>query len=460
MIVNQLYTKCLSEAAYYIESNNEAAIIDPLRDIESYIEMAQNNGATIKYIFETHFHADFVSGHLELAKRTGAKIIYGPNANPSFDFHCAYDGEVFKLGNITIEALHTPGHTLESTCFLLKDENNSDYCVFSGDTLFVGDVGRPDLAVKSDLISKEDLAEMLFDSLYNKIAVLDDHVIVYPGHGAGSACGKNIGSETFSTIGEQKATNYALQNLSKDQFVKEVTDGLLQPPKYFFTDVMMNKNGVDSLNDVVLKNLNRLTIDQLIEAQSDGAVVLDTRNPSDFAKGFLKGSINIGLNGQFAPWVGAVIDTEAKLVLVCDSDMEKETLVRLARVGFENVIGFVYASDFSNTILSKIKNASPSESATIINASNHLVLDVRKPSEVDNGYVLNSTHIRLQELDHRHAELDKTRPIIVYCAGGYRSMISCSILLSKGFENLVNVSGGYSKLKHEDITLSNNACKL
>ena len=420
--------------------------------------MANKSNSKIKYIFETHFHADFVSGHVELAKRTGATIIYGPQAQPNFDFYSAKDQELIRLGDLTIKVLHTPGHTLESSCYLLKDDNQQDYCVFTGDTLFVGDVGRPDLAVKSEELTKEDLASMLYDSIQTKIIGLDDNVIVYPGHGAGSACGKNIGSETFSTIGEQKAQNYALQSITRDQFVKEVTSGLLAPPKYFYTDVMMNKNGYESLQDVVSRNNKCLTTEQVLLAQSKGALVLDVRNANVFSKGFLKGAINIGLDGQFGPWVGSLILSDTPLVVICEADKNDETIVRLARVGYENVLGYMPASDLPSK-LETISTISTKESAEINEKGNHLVLDVRKPGEVDNGYVLGSKHIRLQELESRLEELDKESKIIVYCAGGYRSMISCSILKKNGFNNLINIKEGYTQLKYENITLSENACK-
>ena len=458
MKIEQLYTKCLSESAYYVESKNEVAIIDPLRDVDVYIEMAEKSGSSIKYIFETHFHADFVSGHLELAKRTGAKIIYGPNADPNFEFYSAKDNECFSLGNIFIKAIHTPGHTLESTCFLLKNENGSNHCIFTGDTLFVGDVGRPDLAVKSDILSKEDLAGMLFDSLHEKISVLEDHVLVYPAHGAGSACGKNIGSETFTTIGEQKAKNYALQPMPKEDFIAEVTNGLLAPPKYFFTDVMMNKNGGVFLQEILDHGTVRLDVNHLLELNDE--IILDTRSPNDFSKGFFKGSINIGLNGQFAPWVGSLIDTNKKLILICNQGTEKEAITRLARVGFDNIKGYININDIEQSRLITIENLEPEDAANLINTNSLNLLDVRKPGELEKGFVLNSKHIRLQELESRLHELDKDTSILVYCAGGYRSMISCSILAKNGFKKLINISGGFSKLKHEKIPLSKNTCFL
>lgn len=452
MKLEQLYTKCLSEAAYYIESEGEIAIIDPLRDIDVYIDMARKAGGTIKYIFETHFHADFVSGHLDLARRTGAKIIYGPNADAKFDFHKAEDGEVFPLGKVSLTLLHTPGHTMESSCYLLKDENGKNHSVFTGDTLFVGDVGRPDLAVKSGEITKEDLAGNLYDSLHTKLLPLEDEVLVFPAHGAGSACGKNIGTETSSTIGEQKQTNYALQNISREQFIEEVTDGLLAPPSYFFTDVMMNKNGYEDIDDVIERNLNPMSYSEVIEAQSKGVCLLDTRHPSDFAKGFIKGSINIGLKGQYAPWVGALIDPESTLILITDKDSEKESVTRLARVGYEKVHGFLDGGvDAVEDTLCKIENKSAADVTQLIDEDKSTILDVRKPGELQNGFVSGSTHIRLQELPQKMSSLNKEEPLVVYCAGGYRSMIACSLLAANGFNSLINTDGGYAKLLKEKL---------
>ena len=455
MRIEQLYTKCLSEAAYYIESKGEVAIIDPLRDIEVYIQMANDNNAKIKYIFETHFHADFVSGHVDLAKKTGATIVYGPNADAKFDFHNAQDGEVFNIGDITMELLHTPGHTMESSCFLLTDQTGKKHSVFTGDTLFVGDVGRPDLAVKSGDITQEDLASLLYDSLRTKLMTLSDDVIVYPAHGAGSSCGKNISSETYSTIGEQKQTNYALQDISKEQFVKEVTDGLLAPPAYFFTDVKMNKNGYTDLDTVISNNLNPLSCSDFVSSITDGVVILDCRSPQDFSNGFIKGSINIGLKGQYAPWVGAILSPESSLLLVMDKGFEREAITRLARVGYENVIGFLDGGINSyKGKLETIKNNSPEQASINIGQGHEHILDVRKPGERSNGYVKFSTHIRLQELPNRLSELNKEDNIMVYCAGGYRSMIACSLLAANGFENTINVEGGYSKLSKQNVPLT------
>jgi glyoxylase-like metal-dependent hydrolase (beta-lactamase superfamily II)/rhodanese-related sulfurtransferase len=455
MHVEQLYTKCLSEAAYYIESNGEVAIVDPLRDIDAYIKMAKDNNATIKYIFETHFHADFVSGHLDLARKTGATIVYGPYADASFDFHKAFDGEIFKIGDISLELLHTPGHTMESSCFLLFDEQGKKHSVFTGDTLFVGDVGRPDLAVKSGDITQEDLAALLYDSLRVKLMTLPDDVIVFPAHGAGSSCGKNIGSETSSTIGEQKQSNYVLQNISKEQFINEVTDGLLAPPSYFFTDVKMNKNGYDDLDSVIANNYNPLNHTDFTVSFTDDVIILDSRSPQDFSKGFIKGSINIGLKGQYAPWVGAILKPESHLLLITDEGFEREALTRLARVGYENVIGFLSGGiDSYEGELETIKNNSPEEASLKIRQGHKHILDVRKPGERSSGYISQSGHIRLQELPNRISELNKEDNIMVYCARGYRSMIACSLLAANGFNNTINVEGGYSSLSKEDVPLT------
>ena len=455
MHVEQLYTKCLSEAAYYIESNGEVAIVDPLRDIDAYIKMTKDNNATIKYIFETHFHADFVSGHLDLARKTGATIVYGPYADASFDFHKAFDGEIFKIGDISLELLHTPGHTMESSCFLLFDEQGKKHSVFTGDTLFVGDVGRPDLAVKSGDITQEDLAALLYDSLRVKLMTLPDDVIVFPAHGAGSSCGKNIGSETSSTIGEQKQSNYVLQNISKEQFINEVTDGLLAPPSYFFTDVKMNKNGYDDLDSVIANNYNPLNHTDFTASFTDDVIILDSRSPQDFSKGFIKGSINIGLKGQYAPWVGAILKPESHLLLITDEGFEREALTRLARVGYENVIGFLSGGiDSYEGELETIKNNSPEEASLKIRQGHKHILDVRKPGERSSGYISQSGHIRLQELPNRISELNKEDNIMVYCARGYRSMIACSLLAANGFNNTINVEGGYSSLSKEDVPLT------
>ena len=454
MFVEQIYTKCLAEAAYYIESNGEAAIIDPLREVEPYIQMAKERNAKIKYVFETHFHADFVSGHIDLAKKTGSTIIFGPNAEPNYDIYNGNDGEVFTIGDVSLTLIHTPGHTMESSCYLLKDAEGNQHSVFTGDTLFIGDVGRPDLAVKSGEITQYDLAGLMYDSLRKKLMKLQDHVIVYPAHGAGSSCGKNLGSETTSTIGEQKATNYALQPMSKEDFIKDVTDGLLAPPPYFFKDVMMNKNGYKSIDDVVESNYKPLSSSDFAKEIVAGAFILDTRNTADFAVKHIKSAVNIGLNGQYAPWVGVIIPTDARIVLVTDQGKEKEAIIRLARVGYDNVAGFLDGG--INTWqgdVSIINDISTEEGVEIINNQAKIILDVRKPGEVEIAHVSGSQHIRLQELTSRFVELDKDLPIAIYCAGGYRSMIAASFLQKEGFSNITNIQGGFSKLKLFDIKI-------
>ena len=454
MFVEQIYTKCLSEAAYYIESNGEAAIIDPLREVEPYIQIAKQRNAKIKYVFETHFHADFVSGHIDLAKKTGATIVFGPNAEPNYDIYNGNDGEVFTIGDVSLTLLHTPGHTMESSCYLLKDAEGNQHSVFTGDTLFIGDVGRPDLAVKSGELTQHDLAGLMYDSLRKKLMKLQDNVTVYPAHGAGSSCGKNLSSETISTIGEQKATNYALQPMSKEDFIKDVTDGLLAPPPYFFKDVMMNKNGYKSIDDVVESNHQPLSSSDFTKEIVAGAFILDTRKTEDFAVKHVKSAVNIGLNGQFAPWAGVIIPTDARIVLVTDQGKEKEAIIRLARVGYDNVAGFLNGG--INTWqgdVSKINDISTEEGVEIINNRAKVILDVRKPGEVEIAHVSGSQHIRLQELTSRFVELDKDLPIAIYCAGGYRSMIAASFLQKEGFSNITNIQGGFSKLKLFDIKI-------
>tara|TARA_Y100001978_G_C23690993_1_gene434760 strand:- start:811 stop:2202 length:1392 start_codon:yes stop_codon:yes gene_type:complete len=454
MFVEQIYTKCLAEAAYYIESNGEVAIIDPIREVEPYIQMAKERAAKIKYVFETHFHADFVSGHIDLAKQTGATIVFGPNAEAGYDIYNGTDGEVFNIGDVSLTLLHTPGHTMESSCYLLKDSEGNQHGVFTGDTLFIGDVGRPDLAVKSGEITQDDLAGFMYDSLRNKLMKLPDHVIVYPAHGAGSSCGKNLGSETTSTIGEQKATNYALQPMSKEDFIQEVTDGLLAPPPYFFKDAMMNKNGYESIVVVVETNHKALSYQEFAKEIAAGAFILDTRKPGDFAVRHVKSAVNIGLNGQYAPWVGAIIPTDAKIVLVADQGKEKEAIVRLARVGYDYVAGFLdgginaWVGEYST-----IHDVSTEEGVELIKNQSKLILDVRKPVEVEAAHVCGSQHIRLQELPSRFSELEKDASIAIYCAGGYRSMIAASFLQKEGFSKITNIQGGFGKLKQFDIQI-------
>lgn len=455
MYVQQLYTNCLAQGAYYIESNGEAAIVDPIRETEGYIELAKSRGAKIKYVFETHFHADFVSGHIDLAQQTGATIVFGPKAETGYETYKAKDGEEFKIGEITIRAIHTPGHTPESTCYLLLDKSYQEYCIFTGDTLFVGDVGRPDLL--DGKMSKEELAGMMYDSLNTKIKTLPDEVIVYPAHGPGSSCGKNLGKETFSTIGEQKASNYALQKMTKDEFIKELTTGLTAPPQYFFSDARINKTGYSSLSSVLTKSRKALSPAEVENAINNGSLVLDTRTPDDFEKGFIPGSINIGLNGMFAIWVGTVVDITKNLVLVCDIGKEEESLLRLARVGYENIAGYIGGGFESwrnaGKKVNSIKSIEPADLVGKVSAGAN-VLDVRKISEVEGGHITNATVIPLSELSENTSEIKTNEPVYVHCAGGYRSMIAASILKAKGFNNVVNVHQGWSKIKDTSVPIS------
>lgn len=455
MFVKQLYTGCISEAAYYIESDGIAAIVDPMRDIEDYLALARERGAVIKYIFETHFHADFVSGHLDLAAVTGATIVYGPQTITRLPVHLAKDGDVFDIGKLKMEVLHTPGHTLESTCFLLKDENGKDHAIFTGDTLFVGDVGRPDLAQKGADLTVEDLADMLYESLNKKIIPLADDVIVYPAHGAGSSCGKNIGPETYSTIGEQKATNYALQPQTKEEFIKAVTDGLTAPPQYFPINAMINKEGYESLDAVLEKGLKALSIaDFKTKAQDDDTIILDTRNSKIFTEGFVPGSISIGLDGRFAEWAGSILPFDKNILLVTEAGKEKESLVRLARVGFDKMEGYLdggfEAWQSSGEEIDMVVDIEADELAMDIPFDENLVIiDVRKDTEFANGHIKDALNIPLTELTDpgSMADLDDKHNIYVHCAGGYRSVIAVSLLKKQGFHNLRNVLGGWSKIK-------------
>ena len=455
MFIEQLYTSCLSEAAYYIESNGEAAVIDPLRDIEEYLHLALERKAKIKYIFETHFHADFVSGHLDLAAATGATIIYGPSTETHLPVKVATDGELFKIGNITIEVLHTPGHTLESSCFLLKNEQGKDYAVFTGDTLFVGDVGRPDLAQKANMVSMDDLAGMLFDSLQNKIIPLADDVIVYPGHGAGSSCGKNLGSETASTIGEQKQGNYALQQPDKTAFIKAVTEGLTTPPSYFPINVKINKEGYENINAVIEKGMKALSVAEFKEKSiNDTVIILDTRISKVFTEGFVPGSISIGLDGRFAEWAGVILPFDKRFLLVTEKGKEKESIIRLARVGFEKFDGYLDGSYEAwlnaGEKIDMIIDVEADELAMDIPFDpNMVIVDVRKENEFDEAHVKDAINIPLVELidPASMANLDDHHNIYVHCAGGYRSVIALSLLKRQGFHNLRNVIGGYAMIK-------------
>ncbi|SFN19557.1 Glyoxylase, beta-lactamase superfamily II [Algoriella xinjiangensis] len=455
MKIEQIYTGCLAQGAYYIESNGEVAIIDPLRETKSYIEQATKDNAKIKYIFETHFHADFVSGHVDLAEKTGATIIYGPTAQPDFNAHIATDGEVFALGNITITALHTPGHTMESTTYLLKDENGKDVAIFTGDTLFIGDVGRPDLAQKLDSnLTQEMLAGYLFDSLRTKIMPLADDITVYPAHGAGSACGKNMSKETFDSLGHQKEVNYALNPaLTKEEFITELTSGLMPPPFYFPENVMINKMGAESLDDVKKRAKKALTPDEFVQvADETGALILDVRDPQTFAAGFIPNSINIGIKGQFAPWVGTLItDIKQPILIVAEDGGEDEAITRLARVGYDNTIGFLKGG-FQTWLdtekdFDEIVSVSPEEFAELIDETELKVLDVRKPGEFSTSHVEGAITAPLDFINESMKLIDPEETYLVHCAGGYRSMIFTSILRARGFENLIDVAGGFGKIK-------------
>jgi hydroxyacylglutathione hydrolase len=454
MFVQQLYTGCISESAYYIESSGVAAIIDPLRDIDAYLQLAKQRNATIKYIFETHFHADFVSGHLDLAAATGASIVYGPNTVTKFEVTVAKDNQVFEIGDVTLQVLHTPGHTLESSCYLLKDTAGKDHAIFTGDTLFVGDVGRPDLAQKDNEITIEDLAGMLYDSLHEKIMPLADDVIVYPAHGAGSSCGKNLGSETFSTIGTQKQTNYALQPQSKEDFIIAVTDGLTAPPQYFPINAKINKEGYESLDTVLANGLKALTVASFKEQITTfEPVILDTRNATLFTQCFIPGAISIGLEGRFAEFAGTILPFDKAILLVCEPGTEKESIVRLARVGFENMIGHL-AGGFdawtkAGEPIDLIIDVEADELAMDIPFDpNMVIVDVRKTSEFDKGHIKEALTIPLDELTDpaSMANFDDNQNIYIHCAGGYRSVIASSLIKRQGIHNIRNVVGGFKAI--------------
>lgn len=455
MKIEQIYTGCLAQGAYYLESDGEAAVIDPLREVNPYIEKAGRNHAKIKYVFETHFHADFVSGHIDLSKKTGAPIIYGPTAKPGFDAIIAEDGQEFKLGKAIIKVLHTPGHTMESTCYLLKDETGKEVGLFSGDTLFIGDVGRPDLAqeVAADL-TQEKLASYLYDSLRNKIMPLSDDIIVYPAHGAGSACGKNMSKETTDTLGHQKVTNYALdKSLTKDEFIKQVLTGLMPPPKYFPLNVLMNIKGYDSIDEVLERGLHAMSPEAFETAANEtGAIVLDTRDAQTFAKGFVPNSINIGVDGQFAPWVGALIpDIKQEILLVCEPGREEEVITRLSRVGYDHTIGFLQggfdAWKKTGKEVDQIESITVHQLADIMKKQKVNVLDVRKESEYKSEHVVDAENVPLDYINESMASIDKNKPYYVHCAGGYRSMIFTSILRARGYNNLIDVKGGFKAMK-------------
>jgi hydroxyacylglutathione hydrolase len=458
MKIEQIYTGCLAEAAYYIESNGEAAIIDPLREVQPYLKKAKDAGATIKYIFETHFHADFVSGHVDLAKQSGASIIYGPTAQTTFESHIAVDHERFTVGELTIVTLHTPGHTPESTSYLLLDKNDKPYCIFTGDTLFIGDVGRPDLVQKGEL-TMEDMAGTLYDSLHSKILTLPDDILIYPAHGAGSACGKNMSKETFDTLGHQKEVNYALKSPTRESFIAEVTAGILPPPQYFAKNAAINKNGYTSFTEVKEKGLIPMGPADFEAAVNDaGALILDTRDPQEFAKGFIPSSINIGLGGQFAPWVGALItDLQQPLLLIVDPDKAEEAITRLARVGYDSTIGYLQGGIAAWVSAGKetdtISSISVADFETLYQQDPLLkTLDVRKPGEYESGHLDFSLPRPLDYINDWTNEVKPGETYYIHCAGGYRSMIAASILKARGANQVIDIAGGYAAIKSSGLS--------
>ena len=451
MYVEQLYTGCLAEAAYYIESNGEAAIIDPLRETEPYLELATKRGAKIKYIFETHFHADFVSGHVDLAQKTKAPIVYGPTANTDYEILEAKDGQVFNIGDVKLKVLHTPGHTPESSCYLLFDENGREEAIFTGDTLFIGDVGRPDLAQKSGEITAEDMAATLYDSLRSKIMPLPDHITVYPGHGAGSACGKKMSSETSALLGDQKQSNYALGDLTKEEFVKELTTGILPPPQYFAKAAAQNKKGYKSIDQVFESSSNAMSVEQVQTEIKNASLVIDTRHQDDFRDGHIPNSWFIGLNGQFAPWAGALIeDLHQNIVIVAEAGKEEEAIMRLARVGYDNVVGYldggIEAWKASGKSVGRINSITSDDFARNGNGDAQ-VMDVRKPSEYEQGHLAEARNIPLDFFLEELKRVDVSKPYAVHCKSGYRSMIAASILQAKGMDNITDIIGGFDALK-------------
>lgn len=468
MKIEQIYTGCLAQGAYYIQSGKEAAIIDPLRETKPYLERAQKDGASIKYIFETHFHADFVSGHVDLAKESGATIVYGPTATPAFPAHIAKDGEVFQIGDITITAIHTPGHTMESTCYLLKDKDGKNHAIFTGDTLFLGDVGRPDLAQKANELTQEDLAGFLYDSIYTKILPLEDELIIYPGHGAGSACGKNMMKETVDTLGHQRGFNYALMQPNKEAFIKAVTDGLTPPPAYFPHNVRMNKSGYTSVHTVLEKGSKGLSPTEFKNiAQSHDALILDTRNADDFSKGHIPGSINIGVDGQFAPWVGAMIgDVNQEILLVTPENRAEEVTLRLSRVGFDNVLGTLEGgipawkeAGFETDTVERISAEQFTNEITGEFAGTP-VLDVRKPGEFNLAHYENAQNLELDAINQWFSNIDDSKTNYIHCAGGYRSMIAASILKARGIHNFKEVAGGWGAISKTNIPQKTGSCSL
>lgn len=465
MKIEQIYTGCLAQGAYYIADNGEAAIIDPLREIQPYLDRAAKDGVTIKYIFETHFHADFVSGHVDLAEKTGADIVYGPTAVPAFKATVAHDGQVFKVGNLQIKVLHTPGHTLESSTFLLLDPSGKPHCIFSGDTLFLGDVGRPDLAQKAAHMTQEELAGLLYDSLMNKIMPLPDDVIVYPAHGAGSACGKNMMKETVDTLGNQKKVNYALNQPDKDTFVKAVTDGLLPPPGYFGMNVAMNKQGYQSFDAVLQHGLTPISAQQFeAVADASGALILDTRDNKSFAESYIPQSINIGISGDFAPWVGAlVIDVKQPILLVTELGKEEEVITRLSRVGFDNVLGYLEGgienwqkAGFETDSVNRI---SAEDFANRIDIENDIVVDVRKESEYAAEHIDGAYSKPLAYINDWIKDINPEQHFYLHCAGGYRSMIAASILQARGYRNFTEIGGGFNAIAKTGIPRTDFVCQ-
>jgi hydroxyacylglutathione hydrolase len=466
MQIEQIYTGCLAQGAYYITSNGEAAIIDPLRETQPYLDRLNRDNVKLKYIFETHFHADFVSGHVDLSRETGAPIVYGPTAKPAFEAIVASDNEIFEIGNIKIKVLHTPGHTMESCSYLLQDENGNDHALFSGDTLFIGDVGRPDLAQKAASMTQEELAGILFNSLRDKVMTLADAVIVYPAHGAGSACGKNMSKETVSTIGNQKATNYALRaNMTQAEFISEVTDGLLPPPAYFGMNVAMNKTGYESFDSVLNQGMKALNASEFESAvEENGALILDTRNNTAFYKGFIPQSINIGINGDFAPWVGALIaNVKQPIILVTENGLEEETVTRLSRVGFDNIIGHLQggfdAWPAAGKEIDTINRITPVQFAEMVKIGQDKIIDVRKESEYSAEHVEEAYNKPLSSINDWIKHIDTKEHFFMHCAGGYRSMIAASILQSRGFRNFTEIEGGFNAIANTTVPKTNFVCQ-
>ena len=464
MKIEQIYTGCLAQGAYYIVSNGEAAIIDPLREVQPYLDRLEKDGVKLKYIFETHFHADFVSGHLDLSKKTGAPVIYGPTANACFECMVATDGQIFELGDVKIKLLHTPGHTMESATFLLIDEQGNNHCIFSGDTLFLGDVGRPDLAQKAANMTQEELAGLLYDSIYQKIIPLEDYVIVYPGHGAGSACGKNMMKETVDTLGNQKKVNYALKQPDKNSFIKAVTEGLQPPPGYFGMNVAMNKGGYQDFDSVLKRELNAIDVDAFgTVAEVIDAIILDTRNQNEFALGFIPGSINIGLSGDFAPWVGAlIVDVNQPIMLVTEEGKEQESITRLSRIGFDNVQGFLKGGYKAWAAAGKevdaINRISAIQFEQQFDVTKSKVIDVRRVSEYDASHVSNAINKPLDYINEWIVEINPNEHFYLHCAGGYRSMIAASILYARGYRNFTEIEGGITAISTTNIPCTEFVC--